>query len=174
MEILLRRAKEWVRDRINEQVRKGRGLIAATYHVKMEESLRSLSGRYSTWTEFNQTLLQTSFEGPILEQYDSSRGPILMTTPPLDRRINDLRKRISDKNRKLTSIEQRLDLFDLTGTPSFVFDVIPDLDPDLWLHVKANVIAGDWPQAASLAATFVESKIREWPNLGPDKYGKSS
>ena len=166
-----------MRDKIDERVSAATELLAEADKIVDATALDDLRRRQSSWTEFNDTLLATSFDGPIDREYrgllGSIRSPWARELTLLEKR-DELRKDIEEKIRRLESIRDRLELFE---GPPHVQDVslqdgLPGLDPALWEHVRTAGAEEQWPQAASAAATFVESKIREWSRLGPDKFGK--
>lgn len=47
------------------------------------------------------------------------------------------------------------------------------IDPELWAHVGGDVAAQRWAQAATNAAVFLESKVREWSGLAAEDHGKA-
>ena len=112
-EIRLRREREWVRSQISEQLTIGGNLIEATDRVTSTEALEECRNAYYSWSSYNATLLETSFEGPITNEYHDSVGAISWGgTPPLHEQVDSLRKDITTKSRRLRSIRDRLDLFD--------------------------------------------------------------
>lgn len=46
------------------------------------------------------------------------------------------------------------------------------VDVELWAHVSHLVDDEKWFQVASVTATLVEDKVREWSGFGPEHYGK--
>lgn len=173
----LRKPREWVRTEINLRIDSGRDLLEAVASCADLAEWQDCQDNFVTWHEYNRDLLRECYAAPgtFHEYVTETSVPVYWAKPSLNKRIDDLRSRIREKIRRLESICDRLEFFEYRVPESGNVqegDSFEDLDPELWEHVRALIVEEQWPQAASAAATFVESRIREWCEFGPDKYGR--
>jgi hypothetical protein len=100
-----------LRRELDERLDRGRQLIeASTGDERQLEECRQL---YLTWTEYNETLLQRSFDGPEpAGEYAQGPGSAVANGPePLALKWAALREEITVSSRRLYSIKERLPLY---------------------------------------------------------------
>lgn len=109
----LRASRDKVREELEKRVEAGRALRDEP--IQSEEELSQVRQQRSTWDEFNEELLKRRFTSQeFSREYRGAPGVFVLGggTPPLRSRVEDLRKEISGKVRRLESVIERLPLCD--------------------------------------------------------------
>jgi predicted nucleotide-binding protein len=83
--------------------------------IRDDQTFRDVQRDYWTWDEYNEELLQQMFTSPkIAEEYRRSFGIVALTRERyLEEKIDSLHQSIDDKIRRLTSVNERLELIPL-------------------------------------------------------------
>lgn len=107
---------------IGERIEKAEQMLARA--VETADQLQRLRGLYSTWDEYNTTLLRRAFTtwGPANEYSKSTVSARVIVPgaprPTVEERANELRGHIRTRVRRLSSIADRLALFTPITTAS--------------------------------------------------------
>lgn len=107
-ELLVPRAEfeETLTDRL------ARGEELRDREVHSEPELEAARQAYYSWDEFNATLLRRSFSTSKVAETYSYIGPMVYAGPfPFPQEVADLRKDVSSKLRRLTSLKEQLPLY---------------------------------------------------------------
>lgn len=174
--ISLTKDQGWVHDRLGERIEIGNELVVEATGSADADALDACRERYQSWSEYNETLLRTSFEGPVVAEYepDLAAGTVYdPRTPPEARFRQDtsrLKTAISDRCRRLESIRDRLNLFEVApraqGRAQARADR-PGMRPDAVFVVHGHADAPKLEVARWLESVGLEAVIlHEQPNAG--------
>jgi predicted nucleotide-binding protein with TIR-like domain len=100
-------------DRIRERVRLGETTRDA--EIATAEDLELSRREYYTWDDYNEQLLRRLFTTDEEAQHYGAIGGFVITDRTLSEEIEDYRRDVDSKLRRLTSVVSRLELFDEPG-----------------------------------------------------------
>jgi predicted nucleotide-binding protein len=146
-------AKSKLQDRIQ------RGIELKNIHVNSLDSLTTARNEYYKWNSFNAELLKTIFTTEkYSKEYSYSYGVFFgRGETSIDEKINDLYKDIDEKNHRLDSIIDRLELIPLNKMPSSPIFNTDELSEFATKTKKVFVVHGH----DEIAKTNLEIFLRE-------------
>lgn len=111
----LKLSREDMKDKIQERIQKG--LVLYQKSINDSKSLDEFKADYTKWSDFNSELLKRSFTNEDFKsEYEGGGfGSILLYEPSLGEQINESKKRLQVKIRRLESIMERLELIPISS-----------------------------------------------------------
>jgi predicted nucleotide-binding protein len=109
--MMLRRSRGEAEEAIDRQIQRGEDLL--NRDIRSLADLDAAESEYSTWNEYNRDLLRRLFvDENVIDGYTSSPGMYVLGDRSLGEMIDEHRDDVSTKLRRLTSIRERLELYD--------------------------------------------------------------